>query len=1130
MDSNVRVPFRVNLSQARTVGSSLAGLNSTLATPRDLSALSEKARAGVAAAENTAATSEGTSFHLQSPRSTRGLNSSRQRGEQIATQIFGKHAAMIGARLNIDLPSFSNSQTSLTPRVRPTSALPPTKAANDVPRSMPTAVKMQESICHQQERQRDSAFAQLPAPDESTSQLAAQPENQVPQAAHAHTTAVACSSSTPPQANVLDFPQVAAFTGAAAYSVCPLCGVTVLLMGGSADQQRQWQGHMNSWVHQRYLQMRNNPSEGSLSRSNTTFSGSPPITPSVLKALEEVTAAQATSIAEHTAAPPTSSSGVAQPLPAARQEDSANESKPYDQRFSKAMGGRGAHGAVVGPSDTVVQLTDSHNGQSSPNVSAEGAAGSYSSREVSAVEISGAGVEPVDAKKHNIPKRKGRKHAGSKLLSDSEGDAEMEVALLRKARHKKDNELKRILDNYLSDKRRRVMLICLRRWFNSMFVRVIDSSHTPKKASKTAAATAESGSVGTSPAPPTGVRSRELDTLPLSSPTASGRGSGPSPYTDSTEGEIRSSSGVRRHRKQQSEVVTPANWARGTSTRERRFMASCSRDVAHVGRDALSGSFDVEVAKTDVSWYVVPPKRCKSQLKKGSSGRKIRDSSKTSFLEDDSSIEELLCTLAPPVQERVRAVLHGRAARSSAFPKTSDVIRELRASPRPSQFTTINFVEPSSIISTGRQVASVSYGAQVGVSALREWPDVLLEQSSPPASHEMAAGNAANAELDLVPGAPVSRASPSVGPSEVTRTNDIQEGVVGVTNGQQSSKNAEDDLQGCGRPFLDPGYVPVGHNVNTPCFQGLKTSANAREENSINEPTPGDPNGRHSNPHANRNIERSPRPSLCEGGRFPPESPRRKEGRGGRNGRSSDFRGAPGEYYVYHGGAYQRVRDPTDDVYCDMYGQRLPMYYVRRYPAYGISPKRNGGLLTTRPRSPLGPARLNPYCSVCVARYNIIVVDENMYPIPFTGILEATSNRCACESPRRKALYTTQQCTSLTSPSRTVSPRRYDSPHKARCSGNHLAVHAVTTKGGDAWHACCGTRAPNEVDMKGHIHPAAENAWLKQQESQVLLLIQALQEHQTPDVAKDHGLSSCLRSLSDAAGILKTLQKGKSSK
>nr|CCC47281.1 conserved hypothetical protein, fragment [Trypanosoma vivax Y486] len=994
MDSNVRVPFRVNLSQARTVGSSLAGLNSTLATPRDLSALSEKARAGVAAAENTAATSEGTSFHLQSPRSTRGLNSSRQRGEQIATQIFGKHAAMIGARLNIDLPSFSNSQTSLTPRVRPTSALPPTKAANDVPRSMPTAVKMQESICHQQERQRDSAFAQLPAPDESTSQLAAQPENQVPQAAHAHTTAVACSSSTPPQANVLDFPQVAAFTGAAAYSVCPLCGVTVLLMGGSADQQRQWQGHMNSWVHQRYLQMRNNPSEGSLSRSNTTFSGSPPITPSVLKALEEVTAAQATSIAEHTAAPPTSSSGVAQPLPAARQEDSANESKPYDQRFSKAMGGRGAHGAVVGPSDTVVQLTDSHNGQSSPNVSAEGAAGSYSSREVSAVEISGAGVEPVDAKKHNIPKRKGRKHAGSKLLSDSEGDAEMEVALLRKARHKKDNELKRILDNYLSDKRRRVMLICLRRWFNSMFVRVIDSSHTPKKASKTAAATAESGSVGTSPAPPTGVRSRELDTLPLSSPTASGRGSGPSPYTDSTEGEIRSSSGVRRHRKQQSEVVTPANWARGTSTRERRFMASCSRDVAHVGRDALSGSFDVEVAKTDVSWYVVPPKR----------------------------------------------------------------------------------------------------------------------------------------ELDLVPGAPVSRASPSVGPSEVTRTNDIQEGVVGVTNGQQSSKNAEDDLQGCGRPFLDPGYVPVGHNVNTPCFQGLKTSANAREENSINEPTPGDPNGRHSNPHANRNIERSPRPSLCEGGRFPPESPRRKEGRGGRNGRSSDFRGAPGEYYVYHGGAYQRVRDPTDDVYCDMYGQRLPMYYVRRYPAYGISPKRNGGLLTTRPRSPLGPARLNPYCSVCVARYNIIVVDENMYPIPFTGILEATSNRCACESPRRKALYTTQQCTSLTSPSRTVSPRRYDSPHKARCSGNHLAVHAVTTKGGDAWHACCGTRAPNEVDMKGHIHPAAENAWLKQQESQVLLLIQALQEHQTPDVAKDHGLSSCLRSLSDAAGILKTLQKGKSSK
>ncbi|PWU98986.1 hypothetical protein C4B63_10g468 [Trypanosoma cruzi] len=229
---------------------------------------------------------------------------------------------------------------------------------------------------------------------------------------------------------------------------------------------------------------------------------------------------------------------------------------------------------------------------------------------------------------------------------------------------RRERQLECTLAKFLIQKEGRQLLACFRRWFNFVLVRMMSDSslliRTSSKRGPAAAADLVEEAFSTVSAKP---KCGEESLLHSSAVTLEKREDAALPAASS-----------HIENDQQREDQRLNKTATGDGEREGPFMASRVKDFAHVVGSSSSSSVEMEMARTDVSWYVHRTVRPLHRGSGGGSGEGLR----TSPWESDTSIEEMLSTLTPDLQERVRAVLSGEPERSRAFPKTSEALNTIR--------------------------------------------------------------------------------------------------------------------------------------------------------------------------------------------------------------------------------------------------------------------------------------------------------------------------------------------------------------------------------------------------------------------------------------------------------------------
>ncbi|KEG14917.1 megakaryocyte stimulating factor [Trypanosoma grayi] len=1172
MDANGRDLFRVNVSRGSGADSSLTASIAAPSTPRGASATPLSTPAG-----------GGAPAHHQ--------HSQQQQQQRISmrTPLGSPPLSLRG-----DSPSIVLSHPASPPRVRPTDELPPTRDANNVMHSAPTVVKEEESLYH------------LPTSQSSPSAI----RSPVPVALPTFVNSVSSGFSVARAPTTVFTPTAKADKEeipmrTTTCRVCSLCGTAVLLVGTLVEHQQQWKEHVGSWVHQRNLQLRSAAENcGARAPARAVAMTSPPLSPTVLKALEEITASPVAAGTDNTSAEsvlfPHSAPEVAEMLEAQRkshkslsQNTMRHTASPPDavKNMYKGLFLEGSrHGSSSGDEDEKETPSWARTGEPTAQ------AGRWQEKVMLQEEPHRqrhVSLQRVHTNNMGTASRT-RNHQQDSGDGSSSTDSALE-SLIQRREQKKERQLERTLTRFMVKKERQQLLVLLRRWYNIMFLRVLHNSSSRKEAA-TVPTVAD-------PSAAKQMDVKESEGCTPSSAAAAIEGSDdasvPAVAPQPTPAEARPNRS--KNRKPHEKRTT------GASEHGAPFMASRVKDFAHLVGSSFSSSVEMEVAKTDVSWFIhrTTPNHQREDVEDKRSGGAYACS-----LGSDSSIEEMISSLAQPSQERVRAALQGEPLRSCAFPKTSEALGFLRSSVTTASYWPSGFVGGSCGSSASYPMAHVMQSVleETGHEGQERHPSVASTTVKRNTTEETSTDACAPQETYT---ATLTREAEE---QPLSRATDVAAEMVQQQQRQQKQQHSQEpttietvttttttiaDAAQHASSYAERSVGRTANDTNS-CEDPSQTVRHLDQEGLLKESqlTPADdhsPSPPLEHDAGDCDVVGSPdtdgyqgyatnvpsssspphRAAECDGSSPPPPPLHTRRGRWTRDTTENAFRGVPGEYYCYYDGAYHHVRDPTSDMYCDAWGQRLPMYIVRRGESPARSPTRRNWRPTTRPRSPLGPSRLNPYCDVCVARYNLVWVGEDMQPVAPTP---ARKRRTASETERGSACV----CSSTRAQSLSSSPRRLRRPdplvfahpphrglsdglRKGRRRSAAAAVHqqdevqeqqqqeqharglqrdlpdegdtqrdgrtADTLSGATELHNTNGAWSSND-GVRGVMHDVSPEgeAWLRRQERRVRRRMKLLLWHDLPESRGSHQWVEYLTSLKEATQMLEALRRGRTSR
>ncbi|ORC90107.1 megakaryocyte stimulating factor [Trypanosoma theileri] len=893
------------------------------------------------------------------------------------------------------------------PRVRPTSELPPTKSVGDVPHSAPTAVKPGEKICHDNRLSFESPMQ---------SQISSHPPVFPSSTSDPLVTSSIASpypSPTPKITRPTTTERVTDIQNSlqgAQCTVCSLCGVTVLQMGTFEEQEKQYREHVESWVHQKNDEMRTLLERGGRGFSTKKSVGdNTSISPTKLKSFDELAISPIKFTSKNVKHVKTSTlrENYAHFLREGTRTEVVKPIVSPPLTFSPIL-----HSREGTTSHVQKELFCEHSHQSVPGNEEETRYCTCENDPVTVKEKVKPRVEP-DNEKHLLPNqgagsRKNSDDAHSKKqsheISSSSGmfpnnDISNEDLL------KKERQMERKLDKYMIKKERYQLLLCFRRWFNLMFVRVMDNSS------------------------PLRVRAdlREQMKKKFEGQNV------PSSGSETTESHRSADSATPKQpvegQEKKSELRRPSKTTTTTTARTEPFMETHVREFSCVNEGSSSDNLKDKECTTDVSWYIHPASHRKNTSKKVEKRR----GSQTSPLMDEKSVADILATLSPSLRERVGTLFQTETPHSSTFPKASCALSQLHSSaipPQSSSWTSFN-VGGSHRSSSGAPIpCSIPTGLEVAADVRErnreeEQGDVKEEKVKGHNQHEeprsqhhnhhhhhhhhhhqkheeyqtysASQGEAMRAkDLSAAGILPRNSATSSSNQKEVHQLR--KEADQREENGQPKVPGVAEDVKHATTRMIDRSNRnpfayendnhPSGNQGEYGRGQGERIFIDKRRQWRPHSPSPRHPGGLECGRGTSFGVNSSMR---GRGAQTPMMGRREKEERHpsilknkdalNHGSKSEKFRGIPGEYYIYYKGSYHHLRDPASEIHYDVNGRRMPIYFVRRSMSPSVSPMRGRWFSLTRPRSPLGPSRLNPYCAVCVARYNLVLVDESMQPL-----------------------------------------------------------------------------------------------------------------------------------------------------
>ncbi|EKF33101.1 hypothetical protein MOQ_003038 [Trypanosoma cruzi marinkellei] len=912
------------------------------------------------------------------------------------------------------------SRPQSPPRIRPTSELPPTRDATSVLRGMPTVLNATDDTSHDVPARPSQSPAQLRGQDVlHTIDTSTQETRAASQAAMPVSSKVAVMGEEKTVRSTI-------------CRVCSLCGISVLLVGTFVEHQQQWNEHVDSWAHQRNVQLRALARRDDFySVENTDVASSPPLSQGMVRTLGDISASPVLLQTEETSAMAIS------PLRAIFFPPRADAIKTNEDISSPHERGRETVSPTAAPSHVFNELFDEENAEATPDAKSNEEDHVDRCRKEERLDVSWKvgsrrrrrallrekrGGEPsqpaeqtnevVSVNARDLSRVKKIPHTDYAASSEHSGNASP----------RRERQLERTLAKFLVRKEARQLLACFRRWFNLMLVRMMsDSSLLIRASSKRGPAAAADLAEGAFPTDSAKPKCGEESLLHTSAVTFERR-----------ENAAVLATPLNIEKDQQREDQRPNKTATRDGEREGPFMASRVKDFAHVVGSSSSSSVEMEMARTDVSWYLHRPVRPPHHGSGGGSEEGLRSPP----WESDASIEEMLSTLTPALQERVRAVLRGEPARSRAFPKTSEALNTIRY---PSLGPTLSPGGPRVFATDGNhKIYSSSPMANVKRSGSGDVMQGIIDPQKGSSSTHAGPIRRHATGGDVKPGS-------QEGSQEFPVVMDVEALNLPSPPAELSGMAPLPQEEPSGR--LSGETAPVGVRYSSFQLRSQKSQEGYQKASYEEQPSPSPPSkirdfiGQNeeertdSAPHESfvsqpsvsrqRHGEQEGSPSWRQAWR--------EELDVGSGGAKEEFKGIPGEYYCYYNDAYHRVLDPTCEEYYDVRGRRLPIFFVRRSTRTRTSPTRRM-IATTRPKSPLGPGRLNPYCSVCVARYFLIVVDEFMRPITITPRRQrgasggdGEAHACACPGRRARSSPSRGMRDAFTRTKALQSPRRTSS-------------------------------------------------------------------------------------------------------
>ncbi|RNF23574.1 megakaryocyte stimulating factor [Trypanosoma cruzi] len=1036
--------------------------------------------------------------------------------------------------LRVESPSFVMSRPHTPPRIRPTSELPPTRDATSVLRGMPTALKASDDTLHDVPARPPQAPAQprgldaLHTIDTSTHETRAASQPAVPVSS---TVAVMGEEKT---------------VRSTICRVCSLCGISVVLVGTFVEHQQQWNEHVDSWAHQRNVQLRALARrEDFISMESTDVASSPPLSQGMIRTLGEISASPVLLQKEEASAMAIS------PLRAIFFPHRADGIQADEDIFLPHEKRRGNVSPTAAPSHVFKELFDEENLAATPDAK---------SNEEDHVDICRNEERPdallkVGSRRRRKAMLRDKRGGESSRLAERTSEVvsvnERGLSRVKKIPHtdyaassehsgsaspRRERQLECTLAKFLIQKEGRQLLACFRRWFNFVLVRMMSDSslliRTSSKRGPAAAADLVEEAFSTVSAKP---KCGEESLLHSSAVTLEKREDAALPAASS-----------HIENDQQREDQRLNKTATGDGEREGPFMASRVKYFAHVVGSSSSSSVEMEMARTDVSWYVHRTVRPLHRGSGGGSGEGLR----TSPWESDTSIEEMLSTLTPDLQERVRAVLSGEPERSRAFPKTSEALNTIRY---PSLGPNLSPGGPRVLDTDGNHSISSSFPmahvtrsgsgeVMQGIIDPQKGSSSSLSTHAGPIGRRPTGGDAkpGNQEVPIL--MDVEALNFPSPPAELSGMPPLrQEEPLGHLSGETAPVEVRDS----------PSYL-----------RRQKSLEGYQKASSEEKPSPSSPSKicDFIGQDGDQKADSAPHGSFFS----QPSVPRQRRGEQegspswrqawreeldvGKGGANEEFKGIPGEYYCYYKDAYHRVLDPTCEEYYDARGRRLPIFFVRRSTrTRAFSARRL--IATTRPKSPLGPGRLNPYCSVCVARYFLIVVDEYMRPITVTPRRQrgasggnGEAHTCVCPgrsarpSPSRGMREAFTRKKALQSPRRTSSWERQDSSFPSPLPHSFpLAMKSDSTGATTSGHASASPQLVSAAPLGDSKAPETsqdpvpeENKRLRRLERDLRRRVKSLLWRELPQCRGSQQWVDYLTSLKEVLQMLEALRSAAS--
>ncbi|KAH9599064.1 hypothetical protein LSM04_006638 [Trypanosoma melophagium] len=1072
------------------------------------------------------------------------------------------------------------------PRIRPMSELPPTKSLGNVLHSAPTAMKPGEKICH------DGMLSfESPTPSQVSPHPPSFPSNisdplvksslvsPYPSPIPKITGASTIVSTAAPVTKTIEVPEGPNLLHGAQCKVCSLCGVTVLQVGTLEEQEKQYREHEESWAHQKNQEMRALLEHGEAALPTKKGPrGNSSVSPTKQKLFDDLTTS------------PTMFSQKVIPL----KGSSSSSSGRYAQFLSEETPTEEQQPMVSPPIifQPVPHATKGTPSHVQKELFCEGSQQSVFENEEETrhrtcesvpvtVKEKVNPMREVNHRKHELPNqgtnsRQNVDEANSEKqphgISSSSSVFPNKTPVNEYLLQKKEREMETKLNKYRIKKERHKLLLCFRRWFNLMFVRAMENSSFPR-----GGATIK----------------EQVKVTPKEQKIPSKR-SGASKYNLNSDSTL----GIQPVEEKEKNSEFPKRSRRATTIKLRKkpFMEMHVRGVSHLTGSSSTESVRDKESTTDVSWYIHPSSHKKSSPKKGGGRR----GSQTSPLLDEKSVADILATLSPSLRSRVGMLFGNEVPHSASFPKTSCVLSQLHSSampPQPSSWTSLNvgnrysdsFGIPiphtvpheSEVLANEeeRKREKTEKEEEEGEKRKRDQQHEQQEQKQEQERQtSLVSQNEAVVTKSLSAAtAPQRNSTVANSSQEVDQLHNrtyvnnekVQSQASGTIEGILHSSNRV--MESLDRsPFSHDGAEdPSGNQGDNVLSQDERIFINQRRQRNSSSPSPRRQGGVESERGRSFGVKSSmrgasARPPMMEGREGEKRAQPRLKNRDAcnRGSKSEIFRGAPGDCYIYHRGSYHLVRDPLSEIYCDAAGKRLPIYVVRHAASPAVSPMR-GRWSPTRPRSPLGPNRLNPYCAVCVARYNLVLVDESMRPLKTTPQRLQDSEHEIAQTPHRSRTRSGRRLVSATNMPRYTTPQsssedfghrnhigkfpahhcehispapREDSSRRSNPQrGNPvLGTYQTVLKPSAPKHLPPQQRLNAELHESDHglrnvlrnISPGEER-WLSQQERRLRRRMKSLLWHELPQSRGSRQWVDYLCSLKEVIQMLETLREGR---